>query len=78
MSFLSKMVQNGTVGIPELTDIMVASSNQEVLNCLASFYNLSKSEHGTQLTLHRASSLIKRDSDASLPADMSRVNSAAA
>lgn len=78
MSMISKMVQNGTVGIPELTDIMVASSNQEVLDCLASFYHLDKSEHGTQLTLHRASSLIKRDIETPLPSELSRVNSAVA
>ena len=80
MNFLSAMVQNGTVGTPELTDIMVASSNQEVLDCLAAFYNLDRSSHGTQLTLHRASSLIKRDSRVELPqADaMSRTNSATA
>ena len=73
------MVQNGTVGIPELTDVMVASSNQEVLDCLASFYKLDKTAHGTQLTLHRASSLIKRDSETAVPSNqMSRVNSAVA
>ncbi len=77
MNFLGAMVQNGTVGTPELTDIMVASSNEEVLDCLASFYKLPR---GTQLTLHRASSLIKRDSNKELPEDgtMSRVNSAVA
>ncbi|KAL3140309.1 hypothetical protein ABBQ38_004574 [Trebouxia sp. C0009 RCD-2024] len=80
MNFLSAMVQNGTVGTPELTDIMVASSNQEVLDCLASFYNLPRTSHGTKLTLHRASSLIKRDSQKQLPDNpsMSRMNSAAA
>ena len=79
MNFLSAMVQNGTVGTPELTDIMVASSNQEVLDCLASFYKLPRTSHGTKLTLHRASSLIKRDSQQDLPhnSDLSRVNSAA-
>jgi len=80
MNFLSAMVQNGTVGTPELTDIMVASSNEEVLDCLASFYKLPRTSHGTQLTLHRASSLIKRDSQKELPdiGTMSRVNSAVA
>ena len=79
MNFLSAMVQNGTVGTPELTDIMVASSNQEVLDCLASFYKLPTS-HGTKLTLHRASSLIRRNSHKDIPIDngLSRVNSAAA
>ena len=79
MRFLSAMVQNGTVGTPELTDIMVASSNQEVLDCLASFYKLPRTSHGTKLTLHRASSLIKRDSQQDVPHNpsLSRVNSAA-
>lgn len=80
MDFLSAMVQNGTVGTPELTDIMVASNNQEVLDCLASFYKLPRTSHGTKLTLHRASSLLKRDSQKQIPNDngLSRVNSAAA
>ncbi|KAL0055474.1 hypothetical protein WJX82_000862 [Trebouxia sp. C0006] len=80
MNFLSTMVQNGTVGTPELTNIMVASSNEEVLDCLTSFYKLPRTSHGTQLTLHRASSLIKRDSQKELPdvGTMSRVNSAVA
>ena len=79
MNFLSAMVQNGTVGTPELTDIMVASSNQEVLDCLASFYMLPRTSHGAKLTLHRASSLIKRDSQQVLPHEpsLARVNSAA-
>ena len=80
MNFLSTMVQNGTVGTPELTNIMVASSNEEVLDCLTSFYKLPRTSPGTQLTLHRASSLIKRDSQKELPdvGTMSRVNSAVA
>ncbi|DBA76000.1 TPA: hypothetical protein ACH3X2_008930 [Trebouxia sp. C0005] len=80
MNFLGAMVQNGTVGTPELTDIMVASSNEEVLDCLASFYKLPRTSHGTQLTLHRASSLIRRDSHKELPeaGTMSRANSAVA
>ena len=80
MNFLSAMVQNGTVGTPELTNIMVASSNEEVLDCLTSFYKLPRTSHGTQLTLHRASSLIKRDGQKELPdvGTMSRVNSAVA
>ena len=78
MNFLSAMVQNGTVGTPELTDIMVASSNDEVLDCLASFYHLPRTSHGTQLTLHRASSLIRRDSHKEFAnkGELSRVNSA--
>lgn len=80
MNFLSAMVENGTVGTPELTDIMVASNNQEVLDCLASFYKLPRTSHGTMLTLHRASSLIKRNSQQVLPdnTDLSRVTSATA
>ena len=80
MNFLSAMVRNGTVGTPELTDIMVASSNDEVLDCLASFYNLPRTNHGTQLMLHRASSLIRRDSHKEIAngGELSRVNSAAA
>lgn len=79
MNFLSAMVQNGTVGTPELTDIMVASSNQEVLDCLASFYKLPRTSYGTKLTLHRASSLIKRESRQDSPhaPSLSRVNSVA-
>ena len=79
MNFLSAMVQSGAVGTPELTDIIVASSNHEVLDCLASFYKLPRTGHGTKLTLHRASSLIKRDSQQDSPHNLSlsRVNSAA-
>lgn len=42
IAFLSTCETNGTVAAKELADVMLASSNEEVLETLAQFYHLDK------------------------------------
>ena len=50
ISFLSTCESNSTVAAKELSDVMLASTNEEVLECLRQYYHLasstlSKSKH---------------------------------
>lgn len=72
LEFLKSAVGHGTVGAAELRGVMLASSNDEVLDCLAEHYGIDRqAEDGSPTKrrgpVHRADSWILRDSQA-LPA----------
>lgn len=58
ISFLSTCETNGTVAARELADVMLASTNEEVLDTLAQYYHIDWPGSGHELT--RVSDIMAR------------------